>query len=235
MHAVIVAGSAMEGPLDQEILAQSDLLIAADGGAEALLAEGRRPDVLVGDMDSISDEGLEALRKLGTEMVVLPRAKDETDLEMALRLAVERGATRLTVFGALGGPRLDHLVATMLLLTAPWLSEREARLVDPWHEVFLARGDAVIEGRPGDTVSLLPLTPSVEGIVTEGLAYPLRNEALYQRAARGVSNELASGRARIRHGQGDLLVIHYRKDRKPHVHFETGRHPQAGKEVVSHE
>ena len=70
------------------------------------------------------------------EMVVLPVAKDETDTEAALRLVVERGADDIVVFGALGGPRLDHLVGNLLLLTSP-LAGRTARvrLVDE-----LARG-----------------------------------------------------------------------------------------------
>ena len=56
------------------------------------------------------------------EVLSLPTAKDETDTEAALRLAVERGATEITVFNALGGPRLDHLLGNLLLLTAPWLA-----------------------------------------------------------------------------------------------------------------
>jgi thiamine pyrophosphokinase len=226
VHAVIVAGSDLDAPLDVELLAPADLLVAADSGAEALLSVGRPPDVLVGDMDSVSAESLEILQQAGAELVLLPTAKDETDLEAALRVAVERGADKLTVLGALGGPRLDHLVGTILLLAAPWLAGRTVRVLDPWHELFLAEGEAVIEGRPGDTVSLLALTPTVEDVCTEGLVYPLEHEALRQGETRGVSNELLAERAVVRHGGGRLLVIHYRRERKPHVHFEE--HPRPG-------
>lgn len=211
MFAVVVAGSRLDGPLDPSMLRSADLLVAADSGADALLALALRPHVLVGDLDSISPDARDALRAAGVEVVELAVAKDETDTEVALRLAVNRGADRIVVCGGLGGPRLDHLVALLQLLTAPWLAGRDVRLVDRWHEVFLARGDAAIEGRPGDLVSLLALTPEVEDVRTEGLAYPLRGESLYQWAGRGVSNELLGERARVTHGRGELLVIRYRE------------------------
>ncbi len=207
MHAVIVAGSALGGPLDPSLLASGDLLIAADSGADAIASAGLQPHLLVGDMDSVAEATWRALEAAGVETHVLPVEKDETDTEVALRLAVDRGADRITLLGVLGGPRLDHLVAGLLLLTAGWLEHVDVRMVDGSHEVRLARGDAALEGEAGDIVSLLPLTPSVHEIETEGLLYPLRGESLHQGAARGVSNELLGPRARVRHGEGHLLVI----------------------------
>ncbi len=209
MHAVIVAGSTLDGPLDPEILARADLLIAADGGAHAVQAAGLLPHLLVGDFDSIDDETRRAFTEAGVETLILPVAKDETDSEVALRVAVERGARSVTVYGALGGPRLDHLLGMVLLLTADWLQGIDVGLVDAHQELFLAGGDRVMTGNTGDLVSLLPLTPVVEGIRTEGLLYPLRDEALRQGMARGVSNELVAPRARVTHGPGHLLITHF--------------------------
>ncbi|GAB4244251.1 MAG: thiamine diphosphokinase [Thermoleophilia bacterium] len=217
---VVVAGARLDGPLDPDALAEADLLVAADGGADALLAAGMRPGLLVGDMDSIRPETLEQMRDEGVEVSLLPTAKDETDLETALRTAVNRGADRITVFGALGGPRLDHLLGTLLLLTAPWLQGRRVRLVDPWHEVFLAEGDVEIRGSPGDTVSLLPLSPVVRDVSTKGLLYSLEGEELHQSTTRGVSNALRAETARVTHGEGHLLVVHYRGRTEPAIHFD---------------
>jgi thiamine pyrophosphokinase len=86
--------------------------------------------------------------------VLLETAKDETDTEAALRLVVDRGADEITVYGALGGPRIDHLVGNLLLLTSPWLADVGVRMVDASHEVFLVKGDVVFSGGEGDTVSL---------------------------------------------------------------------------------
>jgi thiamine pyrophosphokinase len=210
MHAIVVAGSLLVGELDRAAVEAGDLLIAVDAGADAVARAGLTPDLLVGDLDSITVLGLADLERRGVELVRLDTAKDETDTEAALRVAVEQGADRITVYNALGGPRLDHLMGNLLLLTAPWLAPVRVTLVDGLHEVFLCKGDAVVIGRPGDTVSLLPLSQVVEDVRTEGLRYPLFGEPLRQGATRGVSNELTGVQARVIHGEGALLLIHYR-------------------------
>jgi thiamine pyrophosphokinase len=212
VHVVVVAGSCLERSLSPEALQTADLVVAADRGAEELLRVGHLPDLLVGDMDSLDPEVWRELEARGVPALILPQAKDETDLERALRAAVERGATSITVLGALGGPRVDHLVATLLLLSAPWLESVDVRLVDDRHEVALARGGRSIRGAPGDTVSLLPLTSRVEGVVTSGLLFPLRGEPLLQGTTRGVSNVLTQDEGRVTHGAGRLLIIHYHEE-----------------------
>jgi len=209
MYVVIVAGGMGDDLPDRASIVEANLVIAADGGAEALAALGVQPHVLVGDFDSISAATRSRVEQGGAEVIALRSDKDWTDTEVALHLALERGADRVTVFGALGGPRLDHLVGNLLLLTAPWLQGCDVRLLDGQHEIFLAHGDAAVVGDPGDLVSLLPLTPIVQAVETEGLAYPLRRESLYQGATRGVSNQLVAERARVRHGAGELLIVHF--------------------------
>jgi thiamine pyrophosphokinase len=210
VHAIVVAGSLLVGELNRDAFAPEDLIIAVDAGADALDRVGVIPSLLVGDFDSISASTLADLRARGVECVSLATAKDETDTEAALRLAVNRGATEITVFNALGGPRLDHLLGNLLLLTASWLDPVRVTLVDGLHRVFLVKGDGSITGRPGDTVSLLPLSAVVKDVRTDGLLYPLRGEPLLQGATRGVSNEMTGDVARVTHGPGDLLLVHYR-------------------------
>lgn len=209
MRAVIVAGAKVGLPPSQADLASADLLIAADHGADLLLSLGLTPHVLVGDMDSISAAARACLEAAAVETLVLPAAKDDTDLEAALRLAVDRGAHSIDVLGVLGGPRVDHLVGAVFLLMAPWLADREVRLRDHSQELWLACGSTKLTGEPGDLVSLLPLTAVVEAVRTEGLLYPLRSERLVQAASRGLSNELTGSSAGVTHGEGILLVTHY--------------------------
>jgi thiamine pyrophosphokinase len=192
------------------VISSADWLVAVDGGADTLARMGVTPQMLVGDLDSISPQTRADLEAGGVEMVMLPEAKDETDTEAALRMVVERGADDIVVFGALGGPRLDHLVGNLLLLTSPWLADRRVRLVDNSHEAFLAHRRAVISGSVGDIVSLLPLTPEVQGVTTGGLLYVLSNATLHQATTRGVSNVMTGPEARVTHGDGRLLIVHYR-------------------------
>lgn len=213
MRAVIVANGPMaKPPLGTLVRRGGDLVVCVDGGAARSLTLGLKPDVVVGDMDSIDPALRQHLMEEGVRMVEFPRRKDETDLELAVRYAVTEGATDLVLLGALGG-RIDHTLANLMLLASPELEGVGARIVEGNQEVFLVREEAVIEGKPGDTVSLLPLTEDAAGIYTEGLEYPLQDGVLTFGAARGVSNVLLDSKARVRLKKGLLLVVHHHQER----------------------
>ena len=163
MHVVVVAGSSLAVELSTALLTAADLLVAVDGGAEALARAGVIPNVLVGDMDSVSSRTRKTLSEQGVEVLLLETAKDETDTEAALRLAVERGAGRSRLRSA-GRPPSGPSHGNLLLLTSPCLDGVRVRMVDDLHEAFLVKGEAVFGGARGDFVSLLPLTPEVEGV-----------------------------------------------------------------------
>ena len=137
MRVVVVAGSSLNVELDAAAVVSADLLVAVDWGAEALARAGLAPAILVGDLDSITIRTRETLEAQGVQVVILPTAKDETDTEAALRLVIALGADDIVVYGALGGPRLDHLVGNLLLLSSPWLADVRVRMVDDRHEAFL--------------------------------------------------------------------------------------------------
>src|SRR3712207_1848391 len=189
----------------------SDLLIAADGGARYLLALNHMPHLAVGDFDSLGEPLLAHLEQAGVEVQRHPAHKEETDLELALLEATRRGATYIYVLAALGG-RPDQHLANLQLLTHPALANVEVRLLHEQWEVFVVRGSAYVRGSPGDTISLLPMTETVDGIVTTGLFYPLQNEALRLGPARGISNVLTHSTAHISIKAGLLLCMHERKD-----------------------
>lgn len=213
MRVAVVAGSDLSHELDLEQFIGGCLIVAVDSGAEALMRVGVVPDLFVGDMDSVGAETRSRLRNERVETVVLPVAKDETDLEHALSLVVDRGAEDVRVFGALGGPRLDHLLGNVLLLASPWLEGVHVRLVDGMHEVMMVHGDLEVSGRPGDLVSLLPLTAEVEGVRTDGLLYALAGETLVRSSTRSLSNEMTGTRSSVMHGAGALLLVHHLRRR----------------------
>ena len=218
MHAVVVAhGDAGDLPWLRSQLAAADLIIAADGGAAALQRTGVSPHVLVGDLDSISPAVRLLLAENGCEVIAHPPEKDQTDTELALLLACERGATSITLAGGFGGARLDHALANILLLALPELAGRDVRLADPAHTVFLLRGPdrRFVSGQPGDLVTLLPLADGASGVVTDGLRYPLANETLVFGRSRGVSNELVGSSAVVRVETGSLLIVLHRAGSGP--------------------
>lgn len=183
-------------------------IFAADGGARFCLENGIRPHAVVGDMDSLEPEMLGQLKADGVEILEFPARKDQTDLELALELAIGRGATEIIVLGALG-LRWDMSIANVLLLTRSGMENAGIRIVDEYQEITLIRaGETLkIRGNKGDRLSLIPLFSAAEGITLEGLEYLLNNETLYPGSTRGISNILSGSEARIHLKQGMLLCV----------------------------
>jgi thiamine pyrophosphokinase len=189
------------------VVQEADVVIAADGGANWLAAQGLVPDVLVGDMDSVTDEVRAVIEVQGGRLVTAPQAKDETDLELALLEAVAMDVQQITVLGALGG-RIDHALANVQLLALTALRGRDVRLYDGTSYLWLTDSRTRVQGEPGDLVSLIPLGGDVRGVRTQGLAYPLRGETLFVGPARGTSNVMTGDEATIALEAGTLLVAH---------------------------
>jgi len=211
MQALVFANGALPHPeVARHLAAQADLILCADGGAHHARSLGMRPHVVIGDMDSLAPNLCAQLRDAGTQFLVYPACKDETDLELALLYAVEQGATRITVVGARGG-RIDHELSNLLLLAHPQLAGVDVRIVSGDQEIILIRREATFRGSSGDMLSLLPFGGDVHGITTSGLEYPLCDETLYFGPARGVSNVFAVPEPSVRLSSGLLLAVHTRR------------------------
>jgi thiamine pyrophosphokinase len=186
----------------------ADVVIAADGGANRLAKAGRRPDLVIGDMDALPDGTQRELERAGAKLERYPTEKEETDGELALDAAVTRGADEIVVVGAFGGARLDHMLGNLMLLAHEDFAAIDVALVTE-HATFrslLGPGILELEGAPGDWVTLEPLSEVARGVATDGLRYPLRHEDLIRGSTRGVSNELTERRGSVEVGDGLLLV-----------------------------
>jgi thiamine pyrophosphokinase len=211
--AVIVIGG---GTPDERVCAEFPVdhsVIAADSGLDAARELGLTVDLLVGDLDSVSRAGLAEAEAAGTAVERHPAAKDATDTELAIDAALRDGCDHL--IGVSGGPRtddprLDHELGGLLAFARPDLAGVRVEL---WWgsthlEVLHGPATATLRGRPGDTVSLLPLHGPASGIVTHGLRFPLRSEELPPGSSRGLSNVVDDAPATVQVATGVLLVIH---------------------------
>jgi thiamine pyrophosphokinase len=190
----------------QEALRPSDVLIAADGGLQHMLRLGLRPHRLVGDLDSADRAAVAALQGSATRIERFPTRKDETDLELALRLARRSGAEDILIFGALGG-RWDQTLGNLLLLAHPDYRTVRVRLLDGAQQIYLIQGTTRIEGHPGDTVSLIPLRGDAVGVTTEGLEYPLAGGTLPFGSTLGISNVLQGEAATVQVVEGLVVCV----------------------------
>ena len=207
MKVVVVAAGDL-GPSDVQQLADAKLVIAADGGAASLVAAGCRVDRLVGDLDSVDAALIEELAQTGTVIERHPVDKDASDTELALRSALAAGATSVVLLGAIGGVRLDHELASLLLLADESLRGLPVELIHGPTTVRVVRGGERIDlgGRIGDLVTLLPIGGDAVGVTTHGLRWPLDGATLRLGASRGLSNELTSP-ASVAVEHGTLLVV----------------------------
>lgn len=208
MLVVVVASGTMAAD-DDRWLDAADLVIAADGGSTWLDALGRRPDRLVGDLDSTDAALVARLEANGVPIERHPADKEATDTELALRAAIDDGATKVVILGALGGPRLDHELANLLLLADPRLDAVDARIVRGATTARVIRdgGSLALVGGAGALVSLLPIGGDAVGVTTSGLRWPLSASILRFGASRGISNEITTPPASVSLEQGRLVVI----------------------------
>lgn len=182
------------------------LVIAADSGWGHAVATGRVPDILVGDMDSISESHLAQARESHTDVIVHDPDKDETDTEIALATAIDNGATHITVIAG-GGDRPDHVFAMLHSLASPRFAAAriDGHLGASRFHVCHAHQPVDIHTQPGDTVSLLPVGGDAV-VSAENVKWPLVHETLHARASRGVSN-VATGRVDIAVHEGTLIAF----------------------------
>ena len=211
MNTIIFANGEVDRPeLLESILLKGEYLISADGGLRHMRKMGLKPDLVIGDLDSISRNDSKWISENQIEIRKFPKKKDQTDLELALLAAIDRTGDPITIVGALGG-RIDQTLTNIFLLLMPELQNTDIRLDDGIEELFLIQTHGYVTGKKGDTVSLLPLLSPAIGIRTKGLKYPLKNEILFPERSRGVSNEMESGIAEVTMKSGVLLCIHTRK------------------------
>ncbi len=210
LRALIFAnGNFKEPPFLLTGLREDDLLIAADGGAVHLQALGLQPGIVIGDMDSISPTLLNDLKAQGTQLIIYPKDKDHTDLELALIYSSQNGVNEILLFGILGG-RLDQTLANLLLLTKDEWQDMSLIISNPPDIAYVMRDHDTIslQGNSGDIVSLIPLSPVVTDISAQGLKWPLKDAELTIGNTISVSNELLEDSARIEIGIGKLLLVH---------------------------
>ena len=179
-----------------------DFLIAADGGLAVLEKEGIRPDLVIGDFDSLSYSV-----PSGVETVRLPVEKDDTDMLAAVRLGLARGYRQFYLYGGTGG-RPDHTYANYQLLASLARQGLEAILFDGDYRMSaVSNGTFLLPETANRTVSVFALTDRAEGVTLSGLYYRLEDAVLTADMPLGVSNRIFSHPASVCVREGVLLVM----------------------------
>ncbi|MEA4900137.1 thiamine diphosphokinase [Desulfitobacterium sp.] len=218
MKIAVLANGQWDAEWGRLELARFDYLICADGGGNSALLTGRIPDVLIGDLDSITPENLELCRRNDVLIQQYPREKDETDLELALEYALNMLGTKMSspnassremsslwLYGATGG-RVDHLLGNLALLLKFLNRGCCIHIKDPLHEIYMIRGRETLKGRAGQELSIIPVTEKIR-VTTDGLFYPLHGEFILKESPRGISNVFLEEQAVVQVEEGIALLV----------------------------
>lgn len=216
MKILIVTGGKIDEDFALQFLEKNsfDLIIAADKGMELLGKLNIMPDYLVGDFDSVSEDVLDKARQNAGKVVKFNPVKDFTDTEAAVRLAIdELDADEITILGATG-TRLDHVLANINSLFIALEKNIPAYIIDLNNRIRLINKTTEIIRKEafGDTISLIPYTDKVEGIILTGFYYSLKDKTFskFEEPSLGVSNVLTDDKGVIELTGGILIMIEAR-------------------------
>lgn len=174
-------------------------LIAADEGFRYL--DNRFPDLVVGDFDSLG------YVPEGQHIVQHPVRKDDTDMMLAVKLALSQGKKRLVLLGGIGG-RLDHTIANLNTLRYVQQAHAKAVLIGQNESVFLASGENVRFSDMGNgLISLFSYGDKTQDVTIQGLSYEVEHVCFENTFPLGVSNEFVNAPASVTVGEGQLLII----------------------------
>jgi len=207
-RAAIVCNGNVNTKYLYSFISEGDFLIAVDGGANKLLKTDFKPDLIIGDMDSISKNSLKKFREV--KKITFPKEKDKIDLELALDYCIEKKFSEIIILGAVGS-RADMTTTNIFLLThIP--KNIKAKIIHQNQEIYLIPAkNFTIKGIPGEKISLFPVKGKVKGLTLKGFKYEIKNYNLEFGVGIGLSNEFKNKKVWITSKDGIMLCVHFRK------------------------
>ena len=203
MKAFIYVGGEVNVKNLTEHPKSDDLRIAADGGYNTAGKLGDKIDILVGDLDSIKGDV-----PCDVELLKVPAEKDFSDLQLAINVALEKGADEIVIIGGLSG-RLDHTLANLAILPNLAAMRVHAHINDGFNRIqYLNSTSTLIARSHFKYLSLIPISEKLRGVSIEGCKYPLKNATLTKREPTlTISNEIEGNCALISVRRGECYII----------------------------
>ncbi len=197
MRVIIIAGGTFSPCIE---FLKDDYIICADSGFDSASEFGIKPNLMLGDMDSVKSD----ISNIDAQL--FPVRKDFTDTELALNAALDMKPQEIIILGATGS-RLDHSIANVLLLKKAYEAGVSACVCDAHNKIYFYKDEFHLTDCVGKTVSLIPVTSEISGLVTKGLDYPLENETISFGETRGVSNVVTHNQAYYKSESGEGILV----------------------------
>lgn len=203
---VISGGKEPSKELLMNEIKKCDFLICADSGANCLYKYNLKPDILLGDFDSIDSEVLEYYKNNCVNVLKYPKEKDFTDTELALSEALKFNINEVVFLGCTG-TRLDHLFGNMGLLLRCVKKGIKACIKDDNNIIFIIDKTSTLNGEEGEMFSIQAYMNEVKNLSIEGAKYPLNGYNLKFGDPRTVSNEFLGGSVKISFEKGYVIIF----------------------------
>ena len=205
MRAFVFTGGEIYHQYIEERPEEGDLIIAADAGYRNATLMGVHINILIGDLDSLG-----MIPDDVDEVIKLPAEKDETDTQIAVDTAIERGADEIVIVGSTGG-RLDHALSTLAILEKNWEKRISIYIVNGQNRVrYIKNSGFIVVRSKYKYFSLIAADEKVKGVSIEGAKYPLKNKMLTRNNQFAVSNEILKNAALINVKKGGIFIIESR-------------------------
>lgn len=202
----LILGAGEDVPRKCPPLTPFSFLICADGGAKLARRWHLRPNLLLGDWDSLSTPDFQYWQAQGVPCRKYPQEKDKTDLELAVNHALTLGLSEIVLVGAWGS-RIDHSLGNLEVLYSLALQGIKNELLTSQSRLTAVTKEYRSTVKTGSTVSLLPLSGEVRGVYTRGLFYPLAGSTLLKGSTLGISNRAVQETISVQSAQGVLLIV----------------------------
>ena len=203
MKAFIYTGGRINEKNITEHPKGDDIVIAADSGYKNARLLGERPQIVLGDFDSLGSAELPE----GIEILQVPAEKDFTDTQLAVDTAVKKGVDEIIIIGGLDG-RLDHTLSNLSILEDLYQKRIHAHITNGYNRIRYINSTSTLIARSGfKYLSIICLSKKAKGVSVEGCKYSLANAKLTKDFQFAVSNEITGNCALISVRKGELYII----------------------------
>ena len=188
------------------VIEKNDFIICADGGMNHIMKIDKSPDLVIGDLDSITKTALNFIDKNKIPIKKFPTIKDDTDTGIAVEYLIENGFKEITLMGVTG-TRQDHTMANILLLNHLHEKKVKGKIIDDNNIIYLIDEYLELEPISESFVSVIPITEKGIEVSLSGFFYNLDKINIKFGSTHGVSNKIVEEKGIIRIHKGKALVF----------------------------
>lgn len=211
-RALVVTNGYNDTEFLKKIHSMYDLIISADGAANKLHRAGIKPDIMVGDFDSIDERVLKRYSEMGVELVRLRPDKDFSDTQISIEEAHGRGYCNIDLVGAFGS-RWDHSIGNLNLLFWAYKNNISLRLIAPTNSIlYCGQGEHTFEPKVNHYWSCLALFEDALVDIVD-MKYSGMDVLIKQGESIGLSNEFLECEGKLNIKKGSILVVQSLMDR----------------------